>query len=55
LTKGEREDKERGPKSEPKEHKPKGRHKGVKEQIMFHCTHQSQEAYQRKEKGNLKA
>jgi hypothetical protein len=56
-TKGEREDKGRGPKSEPKMHKPKGYHKGPKDQIMFQYPgHQSQEAYHTKKgKGNLKA
>ncbi len=34
-TKGERKYKNKGPKSESKAQKPKGGHKGAKEQIMF--------------------
>jgi len=56
--KGEREDKERGPKSEPKTQKPKGgAQKEAKDQIMFQYPgHQSQESISYKERGrNLKA
>lgn len=35
LAKGEKKYKSKGPKSKSKAQKPKGGHKGVKEQIMF--------------------
>jgi hypothetical protein len=55
LAKGEREDKERGPKSKPKAHKPKGGSQGGKETNYVQEPHRSQETYPKKiGKGNLK-